>query len=389
MAASPSLSQQFLHEYSGHQLMVVAITFIPINIISVSLRFLARSLKRTSLGLDDILVIPSLILCLTLSILAICIIRFGGVGYHIAGLAVTNPGKIVIWSKLLFSTPLVYSWAVAFPKLAILAMFLRIFTKGFYRNTVMVLATVSIALAFAVSLVSIFGCTPVSYFWDKAIPNGHYNFNPKDFYLWATLPNIITDVIMLILPQPMIWKLHATRSVKLGLSFTFLTGSVGLVASILRFSQFAQTDPFHDGTWASVSLEQYTIMEPSMYLLASCLPSCRPIFTHLQSSLPTRNLSLTFWSLARNWKGRSSGARDSLHSNPADNTSRTELRHLKSSTKISQSSFNKGASHTRVFSITTEKSPQTTQASIKNHINSGPQNKIQITRDFEICSDIP
>ncbi|TEY39884.1 hypothetical protein BOTCAL_0448g00100 [Botryotinia calthae] len=264
MAASSNLSTEFLREYSGDQLMAVAITFIPINVLFVSMRFFARSLKKAPLGLDDILVIPSLILCLTLSVLAICIVKFGGVGYHIAALEVTEPEKITIWAKLLFSTPPIYIWAATFPKLAILAMFLRIFTNGVYRSTVIAIAAVLIGYALAISFVSIFQCKPVAYFWDKTIPNGHYTVNPSQLYMWATAPNILTDIIMLIIPQPMIWRLHTTRSVKVGLSFTFFTGSVGLIASILRFSQFARTNPFDDGTWASVSLERYTIMEPSI-----------------------------------------------------------------------------------------------------------------------------
>ncbi|KAI9644955.1 hypothetical protein NHQ30_006990 [Ciborinia camelliae] len=391
MATNANLSPDILREYSGRQLMVVAIIFIPINIIFVFMRFFSRRLKKSPLGLDDLLVIPTLILCLTLSILAICIIKFGGVGYHIAALAASDPKKIVIWSKLLFSTPLVYVWAITFPKLAILAMFLRIFTIGFYRTTAMAIAAVLVASAFATTLVSIFECRPIAYFWDRTIPNGYCTINSEKFYLWASLPNIITDVMILILPQPMIWRLHTTRSVKFGLSFTFLTGSVGLVASILRFSQFAQTNPFADGTWASVPLERYTIMEPSMYLLASCLPSCRPIFTHIQSSLATEKFSSLFaWSSMRSWKSRSKGTRDSLHSNPADNTSKTELRSLKHSTTSKESQFNGIASKTRVFSITSEDNPKVSQASTKNHMEKvNPKHKIRVTRDFEVSSDLP
>jgi hypothetical protein len=154
------------------------------------------------------------------------IIQYGGVGYHIAALAATDPKKIVVWSKILFSTPMIYAWAITFPKLSILAMFLRIFTQRYHRITVTVIASILIASAIATTLVSIFECKPVAFFWDKTIPNGHCPVNSTKFYLWASLPNIITDVMMLILPQPSIWKLHTSRSVKLGISFTFFTGTV-------------------------------------------------------------------------------------------------------------------------------------------------------------------
>ncbi|PQE28883.1 integral membrane protein [Rutstroemia sp. NJR-2017a BBW] len=374
MTAMENLSPEYLREYSGHQLTVAAIAFIPLNIIFVAIRFFSRHLTKAPLGLDDILIIPGLILCVTLSILALCIIQYGGVGYHIAAVAATDPKKIVVWSKILFSTPMIYAWAITFPKLSILAMFLRIFTQRYHRITVTVIASILIASAIATTLVSIFECKPVAFFWDKTIPNGRCPVNSTKFYLWASLPNIITDVMMLILPQPSIWKLHTSRSVKLGISFTFFTGTVltvsGLIASILRFSQFAQTNPFADGTWASVPLERYTIMEPSMYLLASCLPSTRPLFIHIQSSFTTGKLSsmnVLSSTRMRSWKGRSTNTRDSLHSNPVDNTSETELRRLNSTSPEYKSQFSSVKTYTKVLSTTPENNPQTAQRTTTAH----------------------
>jgi hypothetical protein len=70
--AMENLSPEYLREYSGHQLTVAAIVFIPLNIIFVAIRFFSRHLTKAPLGLDDILIIPGLILCVTLSILALC-----------------------------------------------------------------------------------------------------------------------------------------------------------------------------------------------------------------------------------------------------------------------------------------------------------------------------
>lgn len=72
MAATTELPPGYLQEYTGDQLLVIAIVFIPLNVMFVAMRFLARSLQKAPLGLDDILVIPSLILCLSLSAIGIC-----------------------------------------------------------------------------------------------------------------------------------------------------------------------------------------------------------------------------------------------------------------------------------------------------------------------------
>jgi hypothetical protein len=75
------------------------------------------------------------------------------------------------------------------------------------------------------SLISAFQCTPVSAFWNTIDYNTRCHY--QDFLIvWSGLPNIITDALMLALPLPAIWKLHAAKSIKVGLTITFLVGSL-------------------------------------------------------------------------------------------------------------------------------------------------------------------
>ncbi|EMR81732.1 putative integral membrane protein [Botrytis cinerea BcDW1] len=79
-----------------------------------------------------------------------------------------------------------------------------------------------------------------------------------------------------------------TRKVKIGLGVTLLTGSSGLATSILRFVSFASQSLFPDTPRAAVDLALYTIIETSMYIIAACLPACRPLFNIILH--PSRNL---------------------------------------------------------------------------------------------------
>lgn len=54
----------------------------------------------------------------------------GGVGHHQAALARTDPAKIILWAKFVLVIPLIYLAAALFPKLAILAIYLRVFTQN-------------------------------------------------------------------------------------------------------------------------------------------------------------------------------------------------------------------------------------------------------------------
>lgn len=149
----------------------------------------------------------------------------GGVGHHAPVLAVSDPGKLVVWAKFVLIIPEIYLSAVLFPKLAILAIYLRIFNTAPYRIACWVLAAILTANCIATTVAGFLTCIPLEYLWDHTIPGGHC-FNINAYFRWASITNIVTDVAMLILPLPVIWRIHTSRSIKLGLTFTFATGSM-------------------------------------------------------------------------------------------------------------------------------------------------------------------
>lgn len=51
----------------------------------------------------------------------------------------------------------------------------------------------------------------------------------------------------------------------------------GLVASILRFLTFYNTNSFNDGTYNAPELMIWTVAEPGIYLIAACLLTYRPL----------------------------------------------------------------------------------------------------------------
>lgn len=156
---------------------------------------------------------------------AIADVVYGGVGYHEAAIAMTAPGKLIIYAKFLMVIPLLYLAAVVFPKLAILAIYLRIFTQPRFRSACYVLITLLIANWIGTTVAGLLICRPLEYLWDRTIVDGHC-LNINAYFRWASLVNIITDVAMLILPLPVIWELHTSRNIKIGLTITFATGSM-------------------------------------------------------------------------------------------------------------------------------------------------------------------
>ena len=152
-------------------------------------------------------------------------VKLAGVGRHTAALKVLEPRKLVNFAITTPPVELLYVFAFTLPRLSILGIYLRIFTTRANRIAVYITGSLVIA-SWVMATVLVFAkCIPFKYMWDKSIPGGHC-VDVHKVYQWITLPNIITDVMILLLPIPTIWRLQMPGIKKVGLTVTFLTGSV-------------------------------------------------------------------------------------------------------------------------------------------------------------------
>ncbi|MCJ1233126.1 hypothetical protein MMC14_001081 [Varicellaria rhodocarpa] len=184
-------------------------------------------------------------------------------------------------------------------------MYLRLFHTKPYRYAVYGLAGIIISVFIVGVLMVTFSCRPVAYLWDKTILGGKC-IDLTLYYRWINFPNIVTDVVMLVLPQKAIWELNASRSQKIGLTLIFITGSVyvrssdhsfisvlqltrissdyrGLVTSIFRFVSLI-TLPISNNVVISTTPVIWTMVEPAVYLISACLPTLRPLFSRLSKA---------------------------------------------------------------------------------------------------------
>ena len=148
----------------------------------------------------------------------------GGVGYHVEAVLMTNAEQLVTWGKFAFVYPILYIPSVTFPKLAVLVLDLKIFTLRPYRLACWITGGFLVTNCIA-SLITVFViCRPFNYMWTNA-PGGRCgDFNT--WYKWNAMANILTDIVLLILPIPMIRELKATTRVKIGLALTFALGNM-------------------------------------------------------------------------------------------------------------------------------------------------------------------
>jgi hypothetical protein len=84
-----------------------------------------------------------------------------------------------------------------------------------------------IILGYSISTIFalIFPCRPVNKSWDVTVTGGSC-INRGAVYIVQAVTNIVTDLILLILPIPIVWRLQMPVVQKLGLLLIFVVGSL-------------------------------------------------------------------------------------------------------------------------------------------------------------------
>lgn len=67
----PGFPPEYIQQDASGHVVRVAVAFIVLELLLVALRFVSRSVSKTHSGLDDVLIVPALVFCLGICILAI------------------------------------------------------------------------------------------------------------------------------------------------------------------------------------------------------------------------------------------------------------------------------------------------------------------------------
>ncbi|BDD58899.1 hypothetical protein MAP00_004140 [Monascus purpureus] len=278
--APPAALQEDIDGYCGDSLIGVSIAIAVVQTIVVAARFYTRLMQRVKCGLDDYLIILALMASIGQSVLYVLLVELGTIGRHVAYVA-QRPEKLVILQKGLYANQILdFPFTVAPAKLSILLFFIRIFDFTKFKILAYVVGALVLGHGIGVLLSAIFQCSPIAYTWDKTIVGGSC-FDQEAFYRYVSPPNILTDVLILLMPLPFVWGLHTRLGQKLALTGVFLLGSLGIVFSILRMTTFFQHNAMTDPTWVSVDLGIWTILESGTIIIAACLPPSWPLLSRM------------------------------------------------------------------------------------------------------------
>ncbi|KAL8725597.1 MAG: hypothetical protein Q9166_007262 [cf. Caloplaca sp. 2 TL-2023] len=283
MAASltPQMLQSQLdniHDDRGAEIIASVVIVAFLATAAVALRLLCRRQMKVAISYDDYLIIAGLVrpesMAQVASELLIC-----QRSLHSAN-AFVKPTIQYAFQHL-------WSVGITCIKLSILLFYRRLFpqqtTSAKWRICHLLLCTASVALGVISIFGSTFQCTPVAFLWDPTIPDGHC-INFSAFARFTSVFHIVTDILILAMPMPIVWSLHLDKSKKIGVCGLFLLGGFVCITSIIRFYYLEALGHGSDPSWDNVNAAIWSTVEPCIGIVCACLPIMGPLLrTHIVS----------------------------------------------------------------------------------------------------------
>ncbi|KAK6497156.1 hypothetical protein TWF506_004631 [Arthrobotrys conoides] len=170
---------------------------------------------------------------------------------------------------------ILYPIAALIIKSSLLLFYYSIFTNRYLRWSVWATFGFTLATTITIILYSIFKCHPVNYWseWYTSTCDPHQ----KIPYLVTGSLLIFSDVVIWVLPLPMVMKLQLYRRERIAAVFTFSLGIFACIASIFRLQAVYKFFLTSAGTGRTPVINTWTIVELNLAIICASAPALRAL----------------------------------------------------------------------------------------------------------------
>ena len=306
--------------------IIVAAIFTSLGTLMLVLRLLTILLRRRPCGRDDWAIYAAFFSSIGYTIASIISLRWG-VGLKTAEVPA---GWSVNAVKAIYAVEIFYYLAVFLVKMSILLMYLNI-SRGLGsgdRFRKFTLWTIYLITLHFITTVIVTGaqCIPLSRYWNGPSDGGHC-INITAFFYSTNIFTIFTDILILALPIPTLWRLQMPRKKRLGLIAIFGVGVLDTVASGIRLMSVRKFMGVAQGKGleAAAPINTWSFVEIYLGIVCACVPGMTLFSRHfLHSSWDT---IAYIWTTAIQGLLRRPGAHSTRSNTPATTSGDRNDRH--------------------------------------------------------------
>ncbi|KAI4717159.1 hypothetical protein E4T48_06623 [Aureobasidium sp. EXF-10727] len=200
-----------------------------------------------------------------------------GMGKHLWDVSAADfaPTFLEVWTF----AAMIYSVCMLLTKMSILMLYRRLFPIDNFRYLWWMCAFCTVGYGLGAMFSSLFACVPVRANWDMTIAPTRC-INKQAFYIGNGVMNIVTDLMILCLPIPIVWRLTLELKQKIVLSFVFTLGSISCVISLVRLLSIVTWIHVGDSdiTYTLQPIVVWSEIELAACILCANAPCLRPFF---------------------------------------------------------------------------------------------------------------
>ncbi|KAI9852942.1 MAG: hypothetical protein M1838_003736 [Thelocarpon superellum] len=263
---------QHLSDDKSLSLRVICIVGVVSATLAVGLRLYARRLVEARFSADDWTILASMLVFYPLWGWYIIGIWYDGLGRHEA---IVSPSRVIGTLQLFYAAQILVCIIIPLTKVFILFFYDRIFAVASFRPLCRFWIGFSICQMLGGTMAAILECVPVAGVWNLTIPSRCIIY--VAWYVGQAAFNILTDLVILIMPLPAVWSLRIARRQKVAVCSIFVLGSLVCLAPMMRIVAVYQID-YSDRTWTYTSTTNWSMVESFLSIVCACLPTMRPLF---------------------------------------------------------------------------------------------------------------
>ncbi|KAK7926763.1 hypothetical protein PG985_003761 [Apiospora marii] len=235
-------------------ILAANVLMIAVPVVAVSLRLLSRRIAKRAFDISDYLMVAAVVCKLCPPFLVDALLashdEIKDQFTWVISLSLCKISILILYRRL-FPTPLIH-WA----SLATSAL----------------IASWAIATIVAGCLI----CQPISKNWDLNMTGGHCGDQVLSFTVTGVI-NLITDVMVLVLPLRHLYKLQVPTQQRVVLVGVFSLGFLTCAVSAVRIHYLKSMD-YTDLTFSMKYPNIFSGLEPSAAITLACIPLLRPLF---------------------------------------------------------------------------------------------------------------
>ncbi|OCL04253.1 hypothetical protein AOQ84DRAFT_380783 [Glonium stellatum] len=252
------------------------VSYVVLNffgIVVLGLRFVAMNRTGRASKSHDWLCAVSLVFLIAYSIDTIIGTVFGDIGIHITEVPFN---RLAIALKTFFVSQFFWAISISTFRLSILFLYTQLFKAAdYFRYSAYMMITI-VCLFFVGSITTTLRmCKPVQFSWDKKIVGGTCG-DIGTAELAAAAFNLVLDVLIVLLPLPVVWRLRLPREKKISITITFAFGLIISGINLVRILKVLDCN-IADFTFCTRDSAILTVGEMAVGIIAACVPLLGPV----------------------------------------------------------------------------------------------------------------